>query len=116
MKLRLTQSFKDAVTDFRRAFGVEGNNLKMIVKRALILFNKTGFEYSIPNDKTVGSPVTINFDFKTTGMQDLAEELNAKEIQGIVIAYIQNQIEKSLSRRQPVSKFDETVNFRVDND
>jgi hypothetical protein len=105
MKIRLTQSFKDAISEARRVFGVDNNYMKDIVKRALITYAFNPFDYSKPHDKG-GNPTTINIDFRTKKMDEFVRKLKSKEIQGIVIAFCNNKIEKNASRRQSPPKLD----------
>ncbi len=111
MKLRPTQSFNDAITNTRSTFGTGGNDRSKIVKRALIAYKKQPFDYSKPNDKGVGNPVSISVDFRTTVMDDFVSELSPKEIQGITIAFCNDKIENRSSRRQSPLKLDTCTNY-----
>ena len=106
MKIRLTNSFKEAINEARRVFGVEGNDRTTICKRALRCWNNEKFLYSACNDKTIGSPVTINVD----------TDLKPKEFQGLVIAYIQRCIARHYSYRQRPLQLDSCDNYVIEND
>jgi hypothetical protein len=84
MKLRTTQSFKDAITRAREVFGTPNNSTTEIVRRALRSFRSDPFAFDYPQDKTSKNPVTMNV--KTNA--------SARELQGITIAYINIQIDK----------------------
>lgn len=104
MKIRTTQSFKDAINEARRVFGTDDNNTTAICKRALKCHKNEGFEYSKCNDKSIGNPVTINVNCG----------LPAKELQGLVIAYIHRCIEKNSSRRQSALTLDKCDNYIIE--
>ena len=105
MKIRVTQSFRDAISEARRVFGTDGNNTSSISRRAVRSFSKEPFAFSRPNDKTVGNPVTIKVNW----------EYDLKDFQGIVIAYVNNQIEKTSSRRSVPLVLDESKNYIIEN-
>lgn len=103
MKIRLTQSCRDALNNARRVFGVEDNDNSAICRRALRSYKSKAFDYSKCNDKTIGNPVTIN----------AVSDLPAKEFQGLVIAYVNIQIEKNASRRQSALVIDGCDNYII---
>ena len=103
VKVRPTQSFKDAIADARRIFGTDDNNVTQIVKKALRFHANKPFEYSKPSDKSVGNPITLKLESDVTG----------KDLQGLVIEYIRIKIEQSASRRQVPLVLDESDNYII---
>ncbi len=103
--MRLTQSFTDAINEARRVFGCDDNSRTQICKRALRYYLTHKFEYSACKDKCFGNPVTI---------KGIETQLTSKEFQGLVIAYIQIQIEKNASRRQRPLELEQCENYIVE--
>ena len=67
-------------------------------------FKDNRFEYSKPNDKCIGSPVTINAQF----------QCDSKDMQGITIAYLNNQFEKTASRIKRPMNLDKCENYIIE--
>jgi hypothetical protein len=91
IKIRTTQSFKDAITEARRIFGVE-HELIDVVNRALRWFKSSNMSIKdIPkaHGKGIGNPTTIRAE----------TELNNNQLQMVVILFIREKIEKSGKRR-----------------
>ena len=64
MKIRTTLSFNNSIELAQGIFGDEGNNATQIVKRALRAHRSHEFEYTEPEDKTVGNPKNFNIEIR----------------------------------------------------
>jgi len=104
IKARLTQSFKDIISELQDTFELSGNSCSDIVKRALRWYKSNPFNIPELKEIGVGSPITIRVE----------TELNNKDVQMVVIIYGINQLDKNRKRIYPDVKCETTVNFRID--
>ena len=104
-KFRLTQSFIDAIELAHEVFGNQDNDMTTIIKRAMRYHKSSAFEYSIAEGKAVTNPINFNIDI---------QHLSPREIQGLVIAYIDIQVIKEALNKKYEPVIDSCKNFIIE--
>ena len=105
LKFRPTIAFRDKIAEARRIFGTDGNSATAIVRRALRYHKTHNFDYKPVRCKGESSPVSWRIE----------TDLTPKELQGLVIEYINIQIEKTASRIQKPLDLDSCKEYIIEN-
>jgi hypothetical protein len=103
MKLRLHQATKDAISNARRVFGCDDNSVEKITRKALRWLNNNLQPIPELNGVGIGNPITIR----------ASHIYCSKDLQSIIILYINAKIESSTSRRQYPVQVDPCDNYKI---
>ena len=81
-KLRLTATMVRTLHKAWVIYGEDDNTLRQIFQRALNCHKRTKFKYNQLTDSVIGNPISI----------DINSDLKPKELQGLVVAYLEQEI------------------------